>query len=130
MPLVIRVRLPPGTGQALKKAARKIGQAFGEALPVVVQLLPSVDGNGLRNGERLKQSQKCDGQRAARQFLDPPEFDLRNMGKRKAARHAADDRYQRLAVKARFGPAEPGCNDGGDDQGYQHVNLRQVMFSG
>ncbi len=89
----------PEAGQALEKSAGKIGQAFSETLPVIVQLLSSVRRDGFRNRERFQQSEKCNSQRAARQFFDPPEFNLGNVRKWKASRDAAYNRYQSLAVQ-------------------------------
>src|ERR1700691_4826239 len=51
------------------------------------------------------------------------------MRKRKTARNAAYDRDEGLAIQTGPGPAEPCGDKRGGDQGHQHVDLRQVIFS-
>ena len=51
------------------------------------------------------------------------------MGQWQTAGHAADDRYDRLAVERRLRPAESGSHNRGNDQGQEHVELRQMIFA-
>src|ERR1700722_15984248 len=51
------------------------------------------------------------------------------MRQRQAAGNAANHRYDRLAIECGLRPSERGGDNGSDDQGQQHVELRQMIFA-
>jgi hypothetical protein len=57
-----RARDGPGTRDALEQARAHVGQTFGEADLVEVQLLPGCGGNAFGHGNGLQQAQGADGQ--------------------------------------------------------------------
>ena len=53
-----RARQRAGAGQALEKSPAEIGNAFGQALAVIVERLAGISGNRFGNRKRLQQAQQ------------------------------------------------------------------------
>jgi hypothetical protein len=117
----------PEPGNDWKKPGQ-VADAFRETLAIIVEGLAGVNGNGLGDGKGFEQAQKGNRHGTAQQMGYPREFDFRDVKRRQSGRNRSDDRDNRLAIRLGCRPTKTGGHDGGDDQCYQHVHLRQLVF--
>ena len=109
----------------LEEAAGEVRQALGDDLPVVVDLLPALIGNGFGDRQRLEQADERDGQSAWGQLAHFAELHGRDVRERQTLRDFRGQGHRGVTGVIFGRPSGEVSDQGREDQYCQQVQLRQ-----